>query len=54
VVTFPAGVATKTLTIIPKADGVTEGAEAVVMTIQSSAAYASEAGKSAATVTIAE
>jgi uncharacterized repeat protein (TIGR02543 family) len=54
VVTFPAGVATKTLTIIPKADGVTEGSEAVVMTIQASAAYAIEVGKSAATVTIAE
>jgi uncharacterized repeat protein (TIGR02543 family) len=54
VVTFPAGVATKTLTIIPKADGVTEGSEAVVMTIQASAAYAIEVGKSAATVTITE
>jgi hypothetical protein len=53
-VTFPAGVATKTLTIIPKADGVMEGPEAVVMTIQASVAYAFEAGKSAATVTIAE
>jgi hypothetical protein len=53
-VVLAAGQNAKTLTIIPKADGVTEGPEAVVMTIQSSAAYAIEAGKSAATVTITE
>jgi hypothetical protein len=53
-VVLAVGQSAKTLTIIPKADGVTEGSEAVVMTIQASAAYAIEVGKSAATVTITE
>jgi hypothetical protein len=52
-VVIPAGSATATVTVTPIADGVTEGAETVVMTLKAGAAY-TVGTPSSATVTITD
>jgi hypothetical protein len=51
-VTIPAGQATRTVVVTPKADGVTEGSETVVVTVSASGSYVVDSGKSSATMAI--
>ncbi len=51
---IPAGKASATITVTPKADAVAESAETVLLTLKSASAYTLLAGKTAGTITIAD